>query len=104
MNKHRSSGVRPRWTRLAILLILLILLLGAGFVTRASEGYDLSWWTVDGGGGISTGGGYTLHGSAAQPDAASLRGGGYSLMGGFWSAEPSGVSWEVFLPVVLRDH
>ena len=100
MNKHRAAGVRPRWTRLVALLILL--LLGAGLVARASEGFGISWWTVDGGGDTSTGGDYVLRGTAAQPDAGLLRGGDYSLYGGFWGGGSAGASWDVFLPVVLR--
>jgi hypothetical protein len=102
MNAYRFSMIRSRWTCLLSLLILL--LLGVGLVARAGEGYDISWWTVDGGGGASTGGHYVLRGTAAQPDAGLLKGGDYSLYGGFWRAEPAGASWEVFLPLVLRDH
>jgi len=47
--------------------------------------YDLSWHTVDGGGGTSTGGVYALSGTAGQPDASlSMTGGTYALSGGFW--------------------
>ena len=102
MNKRRSAVVRPRWTRLVALVILL--LLGASLVARASEGFDISWWTVDGGGDNSTGGDYILRGTAAQPDAGFLRGGDYSLYGGFWGGGPAEASWEIFLPVVLRDY
>src|SRR5207237_460684 len=42
----------------------------------------------DGGGGTSTGGGYSLSGTIGQPDASSftspMSGGNYSLVGGFW--------------------
>ena len=49
---------------------------------------DLSWRTVDGGGGQSTGaGGLILTGTAGQPDAGTLTGaGGLELRGGFWGA------------------
>jgi hypothetical protein len=49
---------------------------------------DLSWRTVDGGGGTSTGaGGLTLSGTAGQPDAGTLTGaGGLELRGGYWGA------------------
>lgn len=58
-------------------------------VTAASAqtggGYDLSWHTVDGGGTtFSTGGGYSLGGTAGQPDAGSHAGAAYTLSGGFW--------------------
>ena len=48
--------------------------------------YDLSWYTIDGGGGTSSGGPYTLSGTIGQPDAGGpLAGGSYTLTGGFWS-------------------
>jgi hypothetical protein len=47
---------------------------------------SISWWTVDGGGGTSTGGVYTLSGTIGQPDAsAAMTGGAYTLTGGFWA-------------------
>ena len=46
--------------------------------TALSAGYDLSWYTIDGGGAtFSTGGSYSLGGSIGQPDAGSLSGGSY---------------------------
>ena len=50
--------------------------------------FELSWYTIDGGGGrSSTGGGFDLAGTIGQPDAASnptLTGGTFELTGGFW--------------------
>ena len=66
--------------------VLILALLVSGVVLAAVEaGYDLSWWTVDGGGGSSSGGNYSLSGTIGQPDAASSAGGGYTLAGGFWN-------------------
>ncbi|MGD1995584.1 MAG: hypothetical protein PVH62_02315 [Anaerolineae bacterium] len=63
--------------------------------------YDLSWWTVDGGGGtFNTSGGYTLGGTSGQPDAATWLGGDYTLAGGFWGGVA--VVHRVYLPLVLR--
>jgi hypothetical protein len=65
-------------------------------------GYDLSWNTIDGGGGTSAAGGYTLNGTLGQPDARTLAGStGYTLSGGFWASAPTG--YGIFLPVVLRN-
>ncbi len=65
-------------------------------------GYDLSWNTIDGGGGTSTGGGYTLNGTLGQPDAGTLADNtGYTLSGGFWASAPA--RYRIFLPVVLRN-
>lgn len=48
--------------------------------------YTLDWWTVDGGGGTSTGGVYSVTGTIGQPDAGPvLSGGPFTLTGGFWS-------------------
>src|SRR5438477_1677189 len=44
----------------------------------------IDWLTVDGGGGTSSGGSFTLTGTIGQPDAGRLSGGNYTLEGGFW--------------------
>ena len=46
--------------------------------------YELSWSTIDGGGGTSAGGSYTLTGTVGQTDAYWVSGGIYDLLGGFW--------------------
>ncbi len=48
--------------------------------------FDLSWNTVDGGGGKSTGGAFDVTGTIGQPDASAvpMTGGAFSLTGGFW--------------------
>jgi hypothetical protein len=63
---------------------VLSLLTGRSAVAQT---YDLSWWTVDGGGAtFSTGGPYSLGATIGQPDASRpLTGGSFSVAGGFWS-------------------
>jgi hypothetical protein len=79
----------------------LLLVLSA--LALAQEGYDLSWWTVDGGGAtFSTGPCYSLGGTAGQPDAGVLTGPGYTLSGGFWQVG-AGV-YRVYLPLVMRNY
>jgi hypothetical protein len=69
------------------------------------EGYEISWHAVDGGGAtFSVGGGYTLGGTAGQPDAGVLAGGGYTLSGGFWGGAASGSGYGVYLPLALRAY
>ncbi|MHC4556598.1 MAG: hypothetical protein ACYTFW_13470 [Planctomycetota bacterium] len=46
--------------------------------------YKIDWYTIDGGGGTSSGGQYTLTGTIGQPDAGWSIGGIYELLGGFW--------------------
>lgn len=86
--------------RTMVSLTLAVLLLFVSVALAQSGGYDLSWFTVDGGGGMwSTGGGYALAGTAGQPDAGVLAGGDYTLSGGFWGA---GGMYFGFLPVIMR--
>ena len=85
-----------------VLLALGVLLLLSGGVA-AQGGYELSWWTVDGGGQTySTGLGYSLGGTVGQADAGVLSGPGYQLAGGFWSGGP--VVYGVYLPLVVRGY
>ncbi len=52
----------------------------------ASAQAVISWQTLDGGGGASTGGIYALEGTIGQPDAGeTMQGGAYDLQGGFWA-------------------
>jgi uncharacterized repeat protein (TIGR01451 family) len=56
-----------------------------------AQPYDVSWYTVDGGGGTSSGGSYVLSGTAGQPDAGGpFAGGTYGLHSGFWSIAAGG--------------
>ncbi|MBX3380391.1 MAG: DUF4082 domain-containing protein [Phycisphaeraceae bacterium] len=49
--------------------------------------YDLSWFTIDCGGGTSTNGLFFLSGTSGQPDAGRMTGPPYfSLVGGYWGA------------------
>jgi hypothetical protein len=67
----------------------------------SGAGYDLTWWTVDGGGMMNvTGGAYTLGGTIGQPDAGVLSGGGFSLNGGFWVGGAN--QCKVYLPLVIK--
>ncbi len=50
--------------------------------------YSIEWYTIDGGGGTSTGGPYQLAGTIGQPDADYSGGGQYELLGGFWVGGP----------------
>ena len=91
-----------RAARFIALAALLLLVSSVSAATLATD-YDLSWWTVDGGGNtLSTGEGYSLGGTAGQPDAGVLTGDGYTLAGGFWGGVS--VEYRVYLPLVLRSY
>lgn len=65
--------------------ILAGLILSAA-LSLSAQNYSIDWYTIDGGGGTSSGGAYTLSGTIGQPDAGVHTGGNYSLVGGFWGA------------------
>jgi hypothetical protein len=81
-------------------LLTLLLLLAAGMAYARIAGYSLSWWTVDSGGGSSSGGNYSLSGTIGQPDAGALAGGNYRLEGGFWGGAISAL--RVYLPLTTK--
>ena len=63
------------------LMVCLIICLT---VLPVSADYEISWSTIDAGGGRSTGSDYALVGTIGQPDAGEMTGGDYQLSGGFW--------------------
>jgi len=65
-----------------VLIAILVLTLSVG----AAGAYEIDWYTIDGGGGFSEGGGYTLQGTIGQPDTGAMAGDSYELAGGFWPA------------------
>ena len=69
------------------LAALTVLSVGTGL----AEDFDISRWTIDGGGAMrSTGGDFELSGTIGQPDARTMSGDGFDLTGGFWFETPPG--------------
>ena len=67
--------------------LAIVVCAGAAALAPVGGGdFDLSWYTIDGGGGgSSTGGGFELAGTIGQHDAGqAMTGGAFSLLGGFW--------------------
>ncbi len=90
--------------RTVLLVTILTLVLGIAAVQAQSGGYDLNWWTIDGGGGTVNAGDYLLNSTVGQPDAnAVLTGGGYTLTGGFWSGSAM-PHRSLYLPLVTRSR
>ncbi len=93
--RSKRYGYSHKLTGVAIVvsaLCLGLLAFGQSRDTAHATGpsdYDLSWFTIDGGGAMrSTGGEYELSGTIGQPDAGGPMVGpvesGYELTGGFW--------------------
>lgn len=75
--------MNSRMTEWVLFFVVLI-------VTSSPLGqYQIDWYTIDGGGGTSTGGPYTLTGTIGQADAGWSSGGNYELLGGFWPGGPA---------------
>lgn len=75
--------------RAAITIRSLRVVFSLAFVALAVDAaqgqYAIDWFTIDGGGGTSTGGLYSVTGTIGQPDAGTMSGGQFTLEGGFWS-------------------
>lgn len=96
---------------LLVITLFALLLTGTALVAaNAAAGadaanYQLSWWTVDSGGGSSQSadGLYTLSGTISQPDAGFAAGGEYTLHSGFWQQVGAAIQeFWVYLPLVTR--
>jgi len=82
-----KNGNEKVIAQLVVRITIMFLLVQAALPALAQD-YELSWMTIDGGGGQSSGGPYTLTGTIGQPDAAYSSGGDYELLGGFWPGGP----------------
>lgn len=88
--------------KLTLAITALTLFWAANTLLAQTGGeYDLSWFTVDGGGEASNQNGYTLTGTVGQPDVGVMSGGAYTLAGGFWG--PTG-SENIYLPLILKNR
>ena len=88
-----------------VVFVLLALNVRVGYAEPSSAprttGYEISWYTIDGGGAQNLqGGSYSLSGTIGQPDAGSQSGGGtYTLNGGFWV---NLFGYRLNLPLIMR--
>lgn len=73
-------------------LIAASIVVLASSVPARAQSYEVSWWTVDGGGTSGmTGGTYAISGTAGQPDAGGpFAGGAFFVTGGFWAVAGGG--------------
>jgi hypothetical protein len=92
--------------------LILSLMILAGFLVAAfpalaqtGDEYELSWWTVAGGGGTSQEGDYALTGSIGQPNTDLLGSDEFTLVGGFFSGEAAVDPEEgsIYLPLILHE-
>jgi hypothetical protein len=99
--------MKPMRILLAIILAFGLVALTALRVGLAEDapqaGYSLTWMSLDNGGSVaSTGTGYALSGSIAQPDAKTWASGHYTLQGGFWPGAILEPERYLYLPCINR--
>lgn len=95
------KGTNGRTILIVALLALALVVTAGGLL--AQGGFEISWWTVDGGGGVSTGDNYSVAGTIGQPDAGRMTGGDFEIVGGFWGSSSAGPPENlVLLPFVSR--
>jgi hypothetical protein len=99
--------MKPKYLYLLGLAMVITLLIALPSIAQSQSAptagtYSLDWYTIDGGGAtFSTGGSYSLGGTIGQPDAGSMSGGSYSLVGGFWGG--AAVNYNIYLPLILKN-
>jgi hypothetical protein len=67
-----------------VLMLLLVFL----FIVPVPAEYEIFWYTIDGGGGMSSGGPYSMTATIGQADASVSSGGPYEILSGFLPGGP----------------
>jgi hypothetical protein len=100
------NWLRPAWPAILVGVLLLAGTAAPPALAQESktpsapnDAYSIPWYTIDGGGGTSTGGLFALQGTAGQPEAGTMTGGPYTLTGGFWTSQQGRGVW---VPLVIR--
>jgi hypothetical protein len=81
-------------TRSNRLYCLLALVGSAALAPAAMAQLEMTWHTIDAGGGKMSGGdNLTLEGTIGQHDAGKMAGGGLELSGGYWGQDDAVACW-----------
>ena len=111
MKKSRFAPVMhasPRQRRRALTLLVIGCLMLSAIAyfahiapvsAQSGDLFDLTWNSIDSGGGISTGGGYTLCGTIGELGAGTAGDGAFTLDSGFCAANTGG---STYLPLLRR--
>jgi hypothetical protein len=83
---------------------LLATVFVAWCVQVSAQTYSADWHKVAGGGGVSTGGVYSVNGTVGQHDAGGpLTAGPYSITGGFWALSVVQTPGAPLLKILLSN-
>ncbi len=86
-----------------VFLIASIVPLWAMAPAASFDGYAITWYTIDSGGGTHSNGIYEVSGTMGQPDTGVWNGGAYTIVGGFWNSAPTSIiGHPIYLPLMLR--
>jgi hypothetical protein len=88
----RLPSRAPTARRSAALMLAATLSVVMAGAASAGGDWRVDWFTTDAGGGIASGGDFSLGGTIAQVDADTLQpssGGNFELTGGFWVIDTS---------------
>ena len=103
------NDIKPTKISVAIILTLALLLLVTALVlAQSGDGFSLSQWAINNGGGTSNGGSFAVNATIGQPDAGEMMSGGeFGLVGGILPSEPPGGNppsegQEIYLPVIIK--
>jgi len=101
--KHEKDWTMKTQTLSHTMRFLMISVLALAATASRAQSYTIDWFKVSGGGGSSSNGPYTLHGSIGQHDAGpvAMTGGNYSLTGGFWALYAVQMAGAPLLSVTL---
>jgi hypothetical protein len=94
---YPKKSVTPPFKSLAAAGALLLLV-----ANSRAQSHSIGWFTIDGGGGQSTGGAYSVIGTIGQADAGQMSGGQFRLAGGFWSLVAGAPTPGLALPTCVQ--
>lgn len=91
------------------ILTYLFLLIACGLPllsvisVSAVGSYSIDWWTIDGGGAISSAGDdFSLAGTIGQPEYGTSSAESYSLSSGFWGGDGAAEIYRIILVLIFR--
>ena len=87
----------------AAVILLFVAALFSVALAQSDE-FDLPWFSIDGGSGVSDGGRFELRGVIGQSEAGSLTGGNFAVGGGFLAlpVDTGQLQHAVLLPMVTK--
>ena len=96
-----SKGWQMKRVRLGIPLLVIAVLIMIPAVAEGKQ-WNLSWFTIDGGGGACIGDEWQLQGTVGQADAVTLLSGGdFTIAGGFWDPSDPDCLNDIKAPIVI---